>query len=145
MSDTNNESKGFKVVDRRRFESDGDTKPEETPRTEPAPEQRQESSSAAEQPSGEHEKLPPMDFQSLIVSLATQALVLLGEIPDPTNRQLSLNLDAARQTIDLIALLQEKTKGNLTPEEDHLIEDALANLQLVFVRKVKEQRSAKKN
>jgi len=71
----------------------------------------------------------PMDFASFTV----------GEIPEPqSGKLLAPNLAGARQTIDIISLLQQKTKGNLTPDEDKLIQDVLTSLRIEFVKKAKK-------
>jgi len=89
----------------------------------------------AKEPEGE---MPPMDFSSFVVGLGTQAMMLLGEIPDPQSGQvLALNLPAARQTIDIISLLQEKTAGNLTEDESKLLQDVLTSLRIGFVKRAK--------
>ncbi len=81
----------------------------------------------------------PMDFASFTVGLATQAMMLLGEIPEPQSAKvLPTNLAGARQTIDIISLLQEKTKGNLTADEDKLIQDVITSLRVEFVKKAKK-------
>lgn len=85
-------------------------------------------------------ELPQLDFTSFIVSLGTQALAMLGEIPNPESGQPMVNFEAARQTIDIIALLQEKTKGNLTLEEAQLTNEMLTSLRLAYVRKIDEKR-----
>ena len=77
-------------------------------------------------------------FSAFIMGLATQILVCLGEIPDPMTNQKSKNIMVARQTIDVLALLQEKTKGNLTPDEDKLLGDMLGSLRLAYVEAVKK-------
>jgi hypothetical protein len=85
------------------------------------------------------EEMKPMDFASFTVGLATQAMVLLGELPEPQSGKIQpTNMYGARQTIDIISLLQEKTKGNLTPDEDKLIQDVLTSLRIEFVKKVKK-------
>jgi hypothetical protein len=78
----------------------------------------------------------PINFPSFIVGLATQAMMLLGEIPEPQSGQmLPPNLSAARQTIDVISLLQQKTSGNLTEDESKLMQDVLTSLRLAYVKK----------
>jgi hypothetical protein len=88
-----------------------------------------------EDPAGEPHKLemPPADFSTLIVSIATSSLLYLGDIPDPDGKQPVVNLDLARHTIDTLAMLQEKTRGNLTPPESALLERFLYDLRLRFV------------
>jgi len=78
-------------------------------------------------------------FSAFIMGLATQILVCLGEIPDPITNQKSKNIIVARQTIDVLALLQAKTKGNLTPDEDKLLGEMLGSLRLAYVEAVKKQ------
>lgn len=79
----------------------------------------------------------PVTFSSFVVSLAQSALVHLGEIDDPTTGSAALNLALARNTIDLIGMLDEKTKGNLDDEEAKLLETVLYDLRSKFVSKAK--------
>lgn len=77
----------------------------------------------------------PLDFSTFLLSLGTSALVQLGEAPDPTRGGKPCpDLDGARQTIDLLGLLQDKTKGNLEPGEERLLKSLLADLRLRFVQ-----------
>jgi hypothetical protein len=78
--------------------------------------------------------LPEIDFTNLILSLSTSALIHLGEVEDPFSQKRSKNLPLAKQTIDLIGMLKEKTKGNLTPEEEKFIEQILFDLRMRYVR-----------
>ena len=80
------------------------------------------------------EGLPQADFSTLIVSLYSTALVQMGEMPDPSTGTRSRNLDLARQTVDIVAMLQEKTRGNLDAEERNLIGSLLHELQIAFVK-----------
>lgn len=79
--------------------------------------------------------LPPLDFTTFVLSLSTSALVNLGEIPAPDGQTLR-DLPMARQTIDVIGLLRDKTRGNLTGEEERLLEQVLLDLRLKFVEVV---------
>lgn len=150
----------FKVVDRRRFDSVGDARTDVAPRDsefssapsakpaaapEPkAPVLKAEAAPAADPRSEQHgEDYGTVDFSSFIVSLATQAMVMLGEMPDPHSRQLSINLSAARQTIDILGMLEAKTAGNLIPEEARLISEVLASLRLAFVEKSRRSGATK--
>jgi len=83
------------------------------------------------------DELPSIDFTTFVLSLSHSALMHLGEAPDPDTSQLARNLPLARQTIDLISLLEEKTKGNLTGDEERLIGQILFDLRLRFVEKSK--------
>lgn len=77
-------------------------------------------------------ELPAVDFSTFIMSLTHSALVHLGDAPDPEGVR-GVHLVLARQTIDLLALLQEKTKNNLQGPEERLLEQALYDLRLRYV------------
>lgn len=81
----------------------------------------------------------PIDFSSFIVSLASSAMVHLGEVADPLGQQTE-NLSLAKQTIDVIGLLEEKSKGNLDEEETKLLETILYDLRMRFVKKREQQK-----
>jgi hypothetical protein len=91
-----------------------------------------------EEPSQEGVKqelpLPEISFTNLIISVSTSALIQLGEIQDPMTQQSAKNLPLAKQTIDLIGMLKEKTKGNLTPEEEKILENILYDLRMRYVK-----------
>ncbi|OGQ00477.1 MAG: hypothetical protein A2Z51_09985 [Deltaproteobacteria bacterium RBG_19FT_COMBO_52_11] len=78
-----------------------------------------------------------MDFASFIFSLSTSALLHLGEVPDPVTQNREKNLTLAKQTIDILGMLQEKTRGNLTSEEEKMMETLLTDLRWRYVREVK--------
>jgi hypothetical protein len=83
----------------------------------------------------ENQEQPAVTFTGFILSLATTAAVHFGDIPDPhTGERTEPNLTAAAQMIELIALLQEKTKGNLIEPEEQLVDDLLYELRLRFVQ-----------
>lgn len=75
-------------------------------------------------------------FLNLVQSLGYQALMHLGEIPDPMTQQREVNTDAAKETIDLLAMLRDKTQGNLSDEEKKILETLLAQLQIKFSQSV---------
>jgi hypothetical protein len=79
------------------------------------------------------ETLPLVDFSTFVLSLSHSALMHLGEAPNPETGRVERNLPLARQTIDLIGMLDEKTKGNLSGEEERLIGQILFDLRLRFV------------
>jgi hypothetical protein len=79
------------------------------------------------------EKLPGIDFSTFVLSLSHSALVHLGDATLPGGQKSERNLPLARQTIDLLTILQEKTKNNLTGEEERLLDQALFDLKLRFV------------
>ena len=81
-------------------------------------------------------KAPSLDFNALVLSLGSSAIVHLGEAPDPTTGQKAASpaLPLAQQSIDLLAMLQEKTRGNLTAEEARFIENMLFDLRMLYVQ-----------
>lgn len=79
------------------------------------------------------EPLPKIDFSSFILSLYSSGLVQLGKVEDPSTGQKTLNLDLAKHSIDMIAMLEEKTKGNLNDEEGNLLKALLSELRIAFV------------
>lgn len=83
--------------------------------------------------SGAAGELPSIDFATFVLSLSHSALVHLGDAPDPSGHKSAPDLEMARQTIDLLSLLEEKTHGNLTGEEERMLSAALYDLRLRFV------------
>jgi hypothetical protein len=77
--------------------------------------------------------MPPASLELLLTMLATEALVALGQVPHPATGQLQVQRNQAQYLIDLIDVLRDKTKGNLTPGEQQLIETLLHQLRMVFV------------
>ena len=77
--------------------------------------------------------MPAIDFSTFVLSLSHSALVHLGDAPDPTGAAAAVSLPLARQTIDLLALLQEKTKGNLTGAEEHMMDQVVYELRMRYV------------
>jgi hypothetical protein len=77
---------------------------------------------------------PPVSFVAFVYSLASNAAVHFGDLPDPvTNEKRPPDLDAAAQVIDLLAMLEEKTRGNLTAEERQLLETVIFELRMRYV------------
>ena len=79
-----------------------------------------------------------LDFSTLVFSLATGSLIQMGVAPDPATKKTTKNLELARQNIEILAMLQEKTRGNLTQEETTLLESLLAEIRLRFVEASKK-------
>jgi hypothetical protein len=135
---------GFTVSDRRGFSESGEPKPDPPPQSvAPAPAPAAEASPPAaratpSQPDAARtthssREFPPVDFHTFILSLGSSALLHLGELDQPDGTPARPDLPLAKHTIDIIAMLQEKTKGNLSPPEEHLIESLLYDLRLRFV------------
>jgi hypothetical protein len=118
MSEERSE-RGFIVIDKRGRDDDGGDATPASAGGETAPPTRD---------------WPKPDFAALVVSLGSSALFHLGLVPDPATGEAGVpDLPLARQTIDLVEILQEKTRGNLTPEEDQLLQSLLTDLRMRFV------------
>ncbi|MBI5489580.1 MAG: DUF1844 domain-containing protein [Deltaproteobacteria bacterium] len=130
---------GVKVVDRRTAAQDAGVA---TPAPEPAPEASvadDEAAFAAARDRTCDEPVPPIDFVTFVLSLSTNTMVSLGILPAPGSQEKKLDLPLARQTIDLLAILQEKTKGNLTGEEERILDTVLYDLRMSYVQVVRER------
>ena len=75
-----------------------------------------------------------MDFSTFILSLNASSLIHLGEIHDPQLKERTVNLPAAKHTIEILEILEDKTKGNLDDGENKLLKDILYNLRLKFMQ-----------
>jgi len=128
------EKSGFKVADRRLFTEEGNL------RDEVAKEFTQEKSfddtltDSNSQKSATSEPDMPMTFQTLVFSLSTTAMLQLGFLSNPETGKKEKNLPAAKQTIDILQILQEKTQGNLTSEESQLLEASVYDLKMTYLR-----------
>ena len=78
-----------------------------------------------------------MDFSSFLLSLATTAMMHLGEIPDPVAGGSNQNLEAAKQMVDILSILQKKSEGNRTADESRLLEELLYELRMKYLAKTK--------
>jgi Domain of unknown function (DUF1844) len=78
-------------------------------------------------------------FIEFVIMHAQNAALFLGQIPNPKSGEAEVNLDLARMFIDQLAMIQEKTRGNLTNEETKVLSNALSNLQMAYVEIAKEQ------
>ena len=123
------EDKGFVFKDRRKLsQEDEEPAKEPTPREEPAQTQEKNTDDQTYPP------LPEVNFSTFIVSLSTEILFHLGEIAHPGTGERQKNLVLAKHAIDTLAMIQEKTKGNLTEEEQKLLESMLYDLRMCFIR-----------
>lgn len=93
---------------------------------------------SADQNTGEDKResapLPEINFPTFIISLNASALLHLGAIEDPATGQKNKNLAMAKQTIDILSMLEEKTMGNLNPEEEKMLKDILYDLRIIYVK-----------
>jgi len=83
--------------------------------------------------------IPEMDFGTFVMSLGTSVLVHLGEIAHPEGDGAPRNLPIAKQTLDILAMLREKTRGNLSREETELLDNLLFDLRMKYVAAKKDQ------
>lgn len=77
---------------------------------------------------------PQLDFSTLVLSFATSAMINLGVTPDPQTKKAQKNLELARQNIEILDMLEKKTKGNLSKEEATLISSVLTEVRMQFVK-----------
>jgi hypothetical protein len=135
------EDKGFVIKDRRRFTEEGgsETK-EEAQSASSSPEK--ESTSDRNAGGGEQQSrggpFPEVTLATFIVSLSSSALVHLGEIPEPETNESRIDLPIAKQIIDTLGMLEEKTKGNLDKDEERLLRAVLYDLRMRYVQKSAE-------
>jgi hypothetical protein len=121
---------GFTVTDRRSFSEGGEPRaPEQPPPAKDA---------AAPAPAGGAPNLPAVDFHTFVLSLGSSALLHLGELEHPEVGAPQKDLPLAKHTIDILVMLEEKTKGNLSPGEEKLISSLLYDLRLRFVEAQKK-------
>jgi hypothetical protein len=140
------DKRGFTVKDRRIFTEEGEKKTsgsgeqsDEKPRdSKRAPEAGAGDANAGQQqaPEGKAEEtpLPEVNFPTFVISLNAAALVHLGVIDDPATGAKNRNLPMAKQTIDILSMLAEKTRGNLTTEEDSMLRGILYDLRIAYVK-----------
>ena len=140
MSD-HKQDEGFRVIDRRPFTAEGELRKEVVEEEER--EAKREAARHPVTPPPEAAKplaTPPVDvpkrlpaFENLVRMLGSNAAMVLGAYADPRTGQPMLDPEAAREFIDMLDALQEKTKGNLAPEEDSLLLDLLGKLKMTFL------------
>ncbi len=87
-------------------------------------------------------ELPQIDFATFVLSLSHSALMHLGEAPHPETDKIEADFPLAKQNIDILGLLEEKTKGNLTGDEERLVAQVLFDLRMRFVDKSKTAAAA---
>lgn len=142
MEDEASQNQGFTVRDKRRFTEEGEKRPEPTSsQPEQGGEKTGPEKTADKTQSAAHEPrrpLPPVDFSGFIVGLAETALLQLGFLKIQGQEQPRKDLPGAKHTIDLIALLEQKTKGNLTDDEKRILTDTLFQLRMAFVEASKQ-------
>ncbi len=142
MADSERKPEGFTVTDRRGFDATGERKenvPAAAKPAEPTPARAEVAGRAGDEPAPREADLPlpPADFATLVLSLGSSAVAYMGEAPTGDDKKKSRNLPMAKHAIDLLSVLQEKTKGNLSGEEQQILESLLFDLRLRYVEAVK--------
>jgi hypothetical protein len=144
----------FRVIDRRLFNSEGQIREEvlreEKERPAAQPELVSDKKAAPPAPSSTTTTAPPAPapepppaipssrgFETLVNFVAQNAAMLLGAYPDPRTGQAMLDLEGARELIDMLVALRDATRGNLSPDDDRLLLDVLGSLQLSFMEMTK--------
>ena len=128
MPNGDSKTPGFTVTDRRSV-ADQASAPPAAAKNQPPPAPEDDPSGSA--------GLPPVDFHTFVLSLGSSALLHLGELEHPDAGAQRKDLPLAKHTIDLLEMLEQKTKGNLTPAEEKLIESLLYDLRLRYVEATK--------
>jgi hypothetical protein len=168
MAEEEEKERGFKIADRRRFSAEGEAKPDVEDRPAPEPAKPSGKPAEAQHAHAEHhvhggpsegaqaeasaayqkasssqpgaQDLGPQDltFASFVVGLSTEALALMGEMPHPATGERMRDLVGAQQLIDIIGILQDKTRGNLSHDEDTLLDAVLFDLRMKYVEKARQ-------
>lgn len=126
----------IKVVDRRHFTADGDRRGDAPDEPEPVAATAEQDRERAAEAGFERRPVDEprgVDFTMLINAMAQPALLFLGEIPHPESDEPTVDLTQARLQIDLLDVLKVKCRGNLTPEEDGLLDRVLYQLRMLYV------------
>ncbi|MGP8153312.1 MAG: DUF1844 domain-containing protein [Smithella sp.] len=124
---------GFVVKDKRLFGESADDRPQEEPKS-AAAEEKNKSPEKQQQTPDHVNDYPPVNFTNFVLSLSTSALFHFGDFPDSEGGETQKNLPAAKQTIDILDMLNEKTKGNLNTNENNLIQGVLYELKMRYVK-----------
>lgn len=107
----------------------------------PSADQIKSAEHRAEAAGKQHRQAPEVDFTTFVISLASSAMVHLGQVEHPDAKKAEVNLPMAKQVVDMLAMLQDKTKGNLEPDEERYLEAILYDLRLRFVDASKSHKS----
>ncbi len=134
------EGNGFVVRDKRQFTPDGEVKTEAETKKDDTTDTQQTGTATQKEEDKKQEpvKLPEINFPSFILSLSSSALLHFGDIPDPVSGTKERNLPMAKQTIDILGVLKEKTQGNLTDDEEQLLDNLLHDLRIKYVEESKK-------
>jgi len=130
------DKKDFVIKDKRIFAEGDEDQPikEETEKPlDEATAEESESAAAQEQEETDYQ-LPEINFATFIFSLNHSVLVHLGVMDDPSTGKKARNLPVAKQTIDILGMLEEKTQGNLTEDEEKMLKSILYDLRMIYIK-----------
>jgi hypothetical protein len=129
------EDKGFVIKDKRIFDESGEARGEDLKKEAVTGEKSENiSPEKDDRASTQEEYFPEVTFSSFVLSLSTTVMYHLGDFPDPTTKKAERNLAAAKQTIDMLSMLRNKTTGNLDTDEKQLLEGILYELMIRYVK-----------
>ncbi len=130
------EEKGFVIKDKRIFDESGEARKEDLKKETTSGEEISEkiSPEKEEQVGTQEEYFPEVTFASFVLSLSTTIMYHLGDFPDPETKKAKKNLAAAKQTIDMLSMIKNKTAGNLDADEKQLLEGILYELMMRYVK-----------
>ena len=151
MSEEEKKEKGFHVKDRRRFDQGGEPREKEKESEQgdagtgaadkPAAAETTDAKAPPQEKETETDRpadLPEINFSTFVISLSSSVMIHLGMAPDPMSGETRRELALAKQTIDILGMLKEKTKGNLSKEEEQLFQSLLSDLRLRYVDEKKK-------
>jgi hypothetical protein len=127
------ESKAFVIRDKRGRGEDKAESPEPKPSSSPSSKIQQDEPLSQTLSGHEHDAAPPVTFAGFIFSLSTSAMMLMGEQLDPQQGQAPVNLPQAKEIIDILSMLENKTHGNLQTDEQAVLTDMLYALRMKYV------------
>ena len=129
------EEKGFVIKDKRIFDESGEARKEDLEKEASGEEKAEKTSPEKEErPVCQEEYFPDVTFSNFVLSLSTTVMYHLGDFPDPATKKANKNLAAAKQTIDMLSMLKDKTVGNLDTDEKQLLEGMLYELMMRYVK-----------
>jgi Domain of unknown function (DUF1844) len=131
------DKKDFIIKDKRIFAEGSEDREAKEQKAEPESEKVKDKASeeaAAREKEGTEYPLPEINFATFIFSLNHSVLVHLGVTEDPVTGKKETNLSIAKQTIDILGMLEEKTKGNLTQDEEKMLKNMLYDLRMIYIK-----------
>ena len=134
------DKKDFVIKDRRMFaEEDPEKQDQETTEESAKPSKEEAKASESQEAAAPEEEptdyqLPKINFATFIFSLNSSVLVQLGLIDDPVTGKKTKHLPLAKQTIDILSMMEEKTRGNLTKDEETMLKNILYDLRMIYVK-----------